>query len=42
MRFSISVPNLLCTVDIRRVGYLQIGRLFIFELWRNEMLEICS
>lgn len=28
MRFSISVPNLLCTLDIRRVGYLKIGRLF--------------
>lgn len=42
MRFSISVPNLLCTVDIRRVDYLQVGRLFIFEIRRNEMLEICS
>lgn len=42
MRFSVSVPNLLYTVDIRRVGYLQIGCLFIFELRRNEMLGICS
>lgn len=42
MRFSISVSNLLCTVAIRRVDYLQVGRLFIFVIRRNEMLEICS